>query len=89
MEFEEPEKLQVRISGVNLKEFINPNFLKLLDESFEDTKAVSLAIIIDNDTKDMITLGHPFMELIEQNKIVIDANEPESLAKIIEIMKKL
>lgn len=90
MDFDEPETVQVRINGINLKKFIETELLVLLEKEFGDIKAVNLTFIttLDDDKKEMISIGYPFLELEEKNQLIIDANEPESLKKVINVLKE-
>jgi hypothetical protein len=31
-------------------------------------------------------MGYPFLELVERDQLIVDANEPESIKKIIEVL---
>jgi len=90
MDFNEPETVQVRIDGINLKKFVETELLVLLEKEFGDIKAVNLTFItkLSDDKKEMISIGYPFLELEEKNQLIIDTNEPESLKKVINVLKE-
>ena len=88
MDFKEPETTQIRIDGMKLKQFIDTELFGLLSKEFEDLKVVNLTFIskIDEQKKELISMGYPYLELEENDQLIIDANEPESIQKIIKVL---
>lgn len=87
MDFGEPDAVQVRLDGINVRQLVDQELLELLESKFKKIKAINLTLIVDDDIKDMITISHPFVDLEEGNKIIIDVNEPETLKKTIEVLR--
>jgi len=90
MQFEKPESTQVRVNGINLREFIDSEFLETLERKFNNIKTINLTLFVDDEeeTKDMVTISHPFVAMEAENKIIIDVNEPFTLEKIIEVLEE-
>lgn len=88
MDFKEPETTQIRIDGMKLKQFIDTELYGLLSKEFEDLKVVNITFIskIDEQKKELISMGYPYLELEENDQLIIDANEPESIQKVIKVL---
>jgi hypothetical protein len=88
MEFNEPETVQIRIEGLKLKQFLDTEFMGLLSKKFEDLNVVNITFVaqLDEEKKEFINMGYPFLELVERDQLIVDANEPESIKKIIEVL---
>ena len=76
MDFKEPETTQIRIDGMKLKQFIDTELYGLLSKEFEDLKVVNITFIskIDEQKKELISMGYPYLELEENDQLIIDAN---------------
>lgn len=91
MSLEEPEALQVRLKGLNLRDLLNENFLQYLNDELNDNKVISIEMASGSDKKDrdIITIQHPTEKYEKENIVIIDVNKPETLKKIIEVIKKV
>ena len=90
MNLGEPEALQVRLKGLNLKEIVNEKFLQYLNEELTDIKVIDIMIATGSEEKqnrDQITLQHPTLKYEKDNIILIDTNKPETLEKTVRVIK--
>ena len=89
------ETLQSEVKGLNLNDLVKENFLKKLNEEFEnkDIDIISLQVsvrdkVFESETEanlDVITLSNKTIEDTLLNKVIVDVNSTENY----EIIKKV
>lgn len=84
------EKMALRVlqENVQVKELLDKDFLKKLEENFDDYDVVPIAISFSLEkegiTKDAITLIHRNETDFKEKKVVVDVNEsPEVMDMIL------
>ena len=91
--------LQSKVHGLNLNDLINEEFLKKLNEEFEnkDIDIVTLQIAVRDKLKepaedanlDIITLSNKNLEDTLLNNAIVDVNDIENFEKIKEVLNEL
>ncbi len=89
------ETLQSEVKGLNLNDLVKENFLKKLNEEFEnkDIDIITLQVavrdkVFESETEanlDVITLSNKTIEDTLLNKVIVDVNSTENY----EIIKKV
>jgi len=74
----------------NISDFINKDFLKRIEDSFNaDATAINLTILLDNsenESKEVISFSHRNDKDEKNNTVIVDLSNPESFDKIKRIL---
>lgn len=77
-----------RKENTNITEFLNPDFLKLLEKKMEDVKIIHLGIAVDSgDDESLISLAHACPEHSQKDILTIKVGKEEKMDEILEIIK--
>ncbi|WP_304103910.1 hypothetical protein [Methanobrevibacter ruminantium] len=76
--------------GVTIKDYFNPEFLANLESAFEGFEIipVGLAFALEKDDtpKDTINMLHRNDDDVNNNRIMIDLNDPENMEIILKLL---
>ena len=76
--------------GVAIRDYFNPEFISNLESAFEDYKIipVGLAFALEKDdaSKDTINMLHRNDDDVNNNRIIIDLNDPENMEIVLKLL---
>lgn len=78
---------KITVKEMNLKEFLNDELVKKLDEKIGNYTLYSLNILLDGEKpSSLISLGHSFGGNYKENILTINAESEENLKKFLELI---
>ncbi len=93
MKISEPKVTQAKVENVNIKNFIQNDFLGLLEKEFGHIRFNILSFYIEHKKDDKIereriTFTHISPKEEESNILMIDTDKPETFPKIYKVIQK-
>lgn len=88
MEIDGLKVLQGRKDELNLKDFINPDFIDILEKQLGSAKIVHLGIATGpEDEESLIVLAHNRSEHVKDNIVTITVSKDEQMNQILDAIK--
>lgn len=97
MGLDEPRITQVQIKGMNLKSMFDKSFLKFLEKEFENLKFGSIRLYEsrpgeneeeEKKKRESIFIAHLNPEHEKDNILIIDADTPETIDKMLSVLRE-